>query len=78
MKEDNETRKLGSVAVPVVVKFDVEVVDTASTTGVVTEPEATGSVVEVIVEDIVEVTVVVNAEVDMPEVTVVTKVSVTT
>ena len=65
------------MAVPVVVKFDVEVVETASTTGVVTEPEATGSVVEVIVEEIVEVTVVVNAEIDMPEVTVVTKVSVT-
>ena len=77
MKEYTETTKLGSVAVPAVVKFHGEVVDTASTSGVVTEPEATGSVVEVIVEEIVEVTVVVNAEVDMPEVTVVTKVSVT-
>jgi hypothetical protein len=65
------------VAVPVVVKFDVEVVDTASTTGVVTEPEATGSVVAVIAEEIVEVTVVVNAEIELPEDTVVTKVSVT-
>jgi len=78
VKVKTETTKVGRVLVPVVVKFIVEVVDTAcSTAGVVAE-SVTGSVAVVAAEDTVEVKVVVNTVVDISEVIVVSIVSVMT
>lgn len=77
VKVKTETTKFGRVLVPVV-KFIVEVVDTAcSTAGVVAESVA-GSVAVVAAEDTVEVKVVVNTVVDISEVIVVSIVSVMT